>query len=101
MIRKEKALDYFGQAIDIAPDYARAYFNRGYIFAGEHNIQAALDDLNKAIENDPRIYEAYKARGLVLYWNREYEKAYQDLTTASQAGIAVPPGLMQEIHYKT
>ncbi len=95
--QKDQAVEYFGQAIEIAPDYARAYFNRGYIFAGEHKIDAALDDLNKAIKYDARIYEAYKARGLVLYWKQEYEKAYQDLMTATQAGIAVPPDLIQEI----
>ena len=49
--------------MEISPNYALAYCNRGYALIELKQLHQALDDLNKAIELDPKIARAYYGRG--------------------------------------
>ena len=50
-------------AIELNPQDAAAYFNRGVAYqdSGEH--KKAIEDYSKAIELDPEDADAYKIRG--------------------------------------
>jgi len=69
----KKAIEYFTKAIELKPDYAEAYFNRGlaylktgsiWIPGGVENLRKALSDFNKAIELKPDYVDAYYQRGV-------------------------------------
>ena len=55
-------LDYT-KAIDIDPEFAKAYDNRGAAYAQEGNLSGAISDFTMAIANSPNDAEAYNNRG--------------------------------------
>lgn len=64
--RFDEALTYYNQAIRVNSTHAKAFNNRGFIYAriqGEADM--ALADLNKALSLDPNLAEAYNNRGFV------------------------------------
>ena len=56
------ALTSFSRAIELNPNYAIAYNNRGLIKKKSNDLEGALADYNKAIELDPELASAYKNR---------------------------------------
>jgi tetratricopeptide (TPR) repeat protein len=59
-----KALADYNEAIRLAPDFKRAYVNRGVHFLEQHDYEGALSDFTRAIQlipNEPGIhgYRAY------------------------------------------
>lgn len=68
--------------IDIDPDHAMSYYNRGSIFNNMGLYEKALADLTKTIELTPEYASAYNNRGLVYYKLDEYDKAIADYDQA-------------------
>jgi len=59
----EEAIEHFDKAIELEPDYAEAYYNRGCIYKdGDH--RQAIRDFTKAIELRPDYAMAYVRRGI-------------------------------------
>ncbi|MGB9596664.1 MAG: tetratricopeptide repeat protein [Candidatus Poribacteria bacterium] len=68
-----KAVTAYDQAIQLKPDFALAYYRRGYfrltykVGAAKvlmYKPEVAVEDLKKAIEYDPNLADAYVALGL-------------------------------------
>ncbi len=78
----EKAIDYYTKAIELKPDYAAAYINRGNIYNGLKEYEKAINDFNKAIELEPDIAIAYNNRGIVYYRLKKYGNAINDYNKA-------------------
>jgi len=55
-------MDYT-KAIDIDPNYAKAYDNRGVAYAREGSLKRAIDDFTMAIATNLKDAEAYNNRG--------------------------------------
>ncbi|MEI6287881.1 MAG: MBG domain-containing protein, partial [Bacillota bacterium] len=53
--RTAEAIADYSKAIELNPNYAEAYLNRGLVQLSGANKQAAINDINKAIEIDPSI----------------------------------------------
>jgi tetratricopeptide (TPR) repeat protein len=59
----EDAIEHFDRAIELEPDYAESYYNRGCIYKdGDH--PQAIRDFTKAIELKPDYAMAYVRRGI-------------------------------------
>jgi lipoprotein NlpI len=54
------------RAIEISPQLAEAYCNRGFCRMGKWDFDGAIADCTKAIEIDPNYARAYGNRGLSL-----------------------------------
>lgn len=54
-----KAIRYFDIALQIKPDYANVYFNRGNLHKRLGRLSFAEADLKRAVELDPEHFEAY------------------------------------------
>ena len=47
----EESIRYYGEAIELKPDLARAYYNRGAVYSNNNDFDSAIEHFNKAIEN--------------------------------------------------
>jgi len=78
------AIADYNKAIEIKPDFADAYFNRGQKFFKLEKYTLAIFDYNKAIEMKPDFALAYRSRGAVHSLMGDMQKAIEDLEKAAQ-----------------
>jgi tetratricopeptide (TPR) repeat protein/S1-C subfamily serine protease len=85
---RQEAIGYLNRALVDRPDYAYAFFLRGYLQGQNKNYPAELSDYNRAITLNPNFIQAYRNRG-VLKFNQlqDYPGAIADLDKA----IAIEP----------
>lgn len=78
----EEAIKHYDRAIDINPQFAEAYNNRGITkdVLGRH--EEAIADYNEAIRINPQFAEAYNNRGRAYKEIGEYGNARVDLQRA-------------------
>ena len=78
----EKAIKHYGKAIELNPNFAEAYNNRGNAYSDKDELNRAIQDFDKAIDLKPDIAEAYYNLG-VAYGNKgEHDRAIQDYNEA-------------------
>ncbi len=78
----DTAISCFSQAIDLKPDYAAAYSQRGFAYAYQCKYDDAIADFTEAIRLDPGNGQAYGRRGGAYRHKGEYDKADADLAKA-------------------
>ena len=79
---QDRAIALYGEAITIAPWYAKPYINRASAYGRKGDFGRAIADCNKAIELDPSSAAAYCARGGAYGDQRDFSRAVADLTRA-------------------
>jgi tetratricopeptide (TPR) repeat protein len=78
----EEAIKEFNKAIEIDPNCAEAYFNRGKAEEFDYTDRA-IADYSKAIELKPGYVEAYNWRGMAYELDKKnYDKAISDFSKA-------------------
>ena len=82
MGRDSAAIRDFDKAIQLKPDHADAYFNRGNAKLDLEQYTAAINDYDKAIQLKPDLAEAYINRGVTKGLLKRNWEAKQDLRTA-------------------
>ena len=78
----DKALADFNKAIELNPQYAWAYGQRGETYRLLKEYEKAFADLNKAIELNPQDAWAYALRGETYRLLKGYDKALADFSKA-------------------
>jgi tetratricopeptide (TPR) repeat protein len=77
------AFSYFSKAINTAPDFATAYYERAIINGRLNLYHQAIADFSRAIELDPQDGAAYHNRGLASAKGlKKYNDAIADFTKA-------------------
>lgn len=76
------ALEDLNRAIELNPNFAKAYMNRGSLYGLLERWDDALLDFNRAIELDPKLVPSYVYRGYIFGFRTEFESALQDLDQA-------------------
>lgn len=69
----ETAIDYFTQTIDINPEYADAYYNRGFAFELLKDVENSRRDYKKTLELSPNYEKAIDGLNRIdeyLYQNK-------------------------------
>jgi len=91
---RRKSLEYarqmFNRAIEIDPEYARAYAGVAdscsmlymYFDAREFNIRQADIASQKALELEPELAEAHLARGIAVALSKRFDEAEREFETA-------------------
>ena len=77
---RDKGNADLSKAIELKPDYADAYYERGLNNDLGDNRAAALRDYNKAIELNPRFLEAYRTRAVIYLLEGKGPLAIADYT---------------------
>ncbi len=87
------AIADFTKAIEINPNYAKAYYNRGeaYLSRAEEkddldDYSVAIADFTKAIEINPKYAEAYLSRGVAKCDSGDEAGACEDWNKAGELG---------------
>jgi tetratricopeptide (TPR) repeat protein len=78
----EEATEAFSKAIEINPQYAEAYNNRGVAWHYRGDYDRAIADYTKALDVNPQYSEAYNNRGVAWYHKRDYDRAIADYSKA-------------------
>src|SRR5580698_7507985 len=76
--RPELALADYTKAIQMDPNYALAYLNRGSLYVDQiHNYDLAIADFNRALELDPSNTDAVINKGIAYYRKENFDEALQ------------------------
>jgi Tfp pilus assembly protein PilF len=75
MGQNDKALEDFNKAIDINPNYQRAYDNRGYLYLDLGEYESAINDFQKAIQLDEKHLDAHIGLSIVFFRQKRIEQA--------------------------
>lgn len=78
----DKKIELYTKAIELNPNYAEAYNNRGSAYDDKEDFDKAIEDYTKAIELDPNLAEAYYNRGNAYAHKGDFDKAIEDYTKA-------------------
>ena len=77
-----KAMELYSKILEIEPNIAEVYNNRGILRKDLNDKEGALQDYNKAIELDPNYAMAYNNRGNLRSDMNDNEGALQDYNKA-------------------
>ena len=87
----DKAIQHYSKALDLNPQIAEAYSNRGIAYGDKGDYPHAIENFNKAIELKPDYPDAYNNRGTAYREIGNLDRAIEDCDTA----IQLQPGLTQ------
>src|SRR5579872_3472267 len=92
----QSAIDLIGQAIEIYPNAAAFYSNRGNALLELKQLKAAVADYDKAILLKPDYAQAYNNRGSALQALKQLEAALASYDKA----VALAPDYAQAYNYR-
>jgi tetratricopeptide (TPR) repeat protein len=75
----------YTEAINVWPNFAEAYDNRGMVRRHLGELDQSVADHTAALAIHPRLFSAYNNRGLALHALNRHAEALRDLTLAIQA----------------
>jgi len=81
-----EAIELYTRAIEIDPNFAYAYNNRGIAYADMENYTQAIKDFTRAIEINPNYADAYNNRGLAYFILGYKNNACEDWQKAYSLG---------------
>ena len=74
----DRAADHLSKVIQVAPNNAAAYNDRGSARQGMGNYRGAIEDFNKALAIDPHMATAYGGRGISWKFLGDFDLAIAD-----------------------
>ncbi|MGB3512732.1 MAG: tetratricopeptide repeat protein [Microcoleaceae cyanobacterium] len=77
---QQRAIALYAQAINLNPQNARIYYQRGNSYYGQRAYEKAIKDYTKAIQIKSNYNDAYYNRALSYYELDNYVKAITDFT---------------------
>ena len=78
----DRAIAAFTKAINFYPNFADAYFNRGFVYSQQGDFDPTIADYNRTIELKPDYADAYNNRGLAYKEQGDLNRAIVDFTRA-------------------
>ena len=92
-IAKGRLTDYqliladLNKVIDLAPDFAYSYYNRGNVLSRLKDYHAAIVSYDEALALEPTLAEAYYNRGITYIFLGENARGVADLSKAGELGL--------------
>jgi TPR repeat protein len=79
-----EAVRWLSKAIELKPDFAYAYINRGNAKRGTGDLDGAITDYSEAISLDPKHSLAYYNRGILRHESHDFQNALVDFRKAAE-----------------
>ncbi len=76
----QEAIVHFTRALEISPNLANAYLERGVSYAYLNESDQALADLGQAIALNPNLAHAFSARGSIYRVRGDFQRAMQEFS---------------------
>ena len=76
------AITHYTEAIDLNPELAEVYSNRGNAYTLKMDFASAIEDYSKAIDLAPEDGLFYNNRGLAYFWTGDFASAFEDYSKA-------------------
>ena len=86
----QEAIDRYDRAIELNPNYATVYNNRGTAKGALGDYQGAIADFSEVIELNPQLAEAYYNRGRAQHVLGNYKEAIADYDRAIECNPQLP-----------
>ena len=86
-LQSANVLGDLSDAIQLAPQNAYLYYNRGNLYALRRDYSRAIDDYSRAIQLEGQLAEAYYNRGLARIYSKKVDEGISDLSKAGELGI--------------
>jgi tetratricopeptide (TPR) repeat protein len=90
----------YDKAVELAPDFSFAWFNRGNALCSTKEYKSAITNFSNAIAIDKDFAEAYFNRGLTYIFLGETQKGIADLSKAGELGIYQAYNLLKKMAKK-
>ena len=91
------ALADYNKALEIKPDNAGAYVNRGLAYANQGELDQAIADFSKALDLDPQYANAYHLRAIAYFGQGKFAHAWRDVKRAQILGERVDPDFLDQL----
>ena len=78
----DKAIQHYSKALDLNPQMAEAYNNRGIAYRDKGDYPHSIEDYTKAIDLNPNYAGAYNNRGVTYSNKGDVNCAIEDYTKA-------------------
>jgi tetratricopeptide (TPR) repeat protein len=82
--RYEEAIEAFSKALEVRPDHADAFNNRGAVWYYKKDYAKAIEDYTRAIEFRPESADFYNNRGAAWLHRKDWDRAQRDFEQAIQ-----------------
>jgi len=86
--RLAEAIKNFDRVLEIQPEFARAYYDRGYVWKELNEPKKAIADFTESIRLEPNFPSTYVERGMLRYTVEDVANAFQDFDDAIRAAPA-------------
>ena len=86
---RENAIEYYTRAIELNPEYADAYNNRGNAYRNLKEYEKAISDYNRAIELNPEDADAYENLSELYITTGNYKSALETITEALSLSLEI------------
>jgi len=74
----KEAIDALNKAVEMDPNCAEAYFNRGLAYGKLGRHEKAIEDFSEAIKLNPNYADAYYNRAAAYFYLKKYSKTMED-----------------------
>lgn len=99
--RLSEALDIYGKALRIRPEWPEGWWNVATILYEGDRYMEARDAFRNVVSLDPKNGQAWGMLGLCEFQTREYERAVVSLQRGRSLGLADNPEIESVVRYHT
>ena len=94
----DKSLKDLETVLELSPNTAIAYYNKGVIMAELNDMEYALESFDKAIEKKPDFGEAYYNRGYIYFKLGKKAQGLADIRKAGELGVVASYNLLKRMN---